>query len=247
MPEPMPEQPPDGNPEKKPRLPIPIPGRMAPPKPKIPDKYKHMLVKKEGAGTVAYANYYFNQLEQDRTLKGIKELGDFSNAKGLWTLTGKPAKGEGFTAKITPAKVELKLAGQDYAQDLTSGNYENLPPGSGGLLAAFGHLHRFLAERDQFTELYYLGSEPLDGQGEKVDVIVCVQTNTESRWYFHPQSGQLLGFDTIIDENADECEIRIAGWKDFEGRKLPGAFTVTSGGVPFGTFELSSAELKSAE
>lgn len=248
MPEPMPEQPPGGDPEKKPpRLPIPIPGRGGPPKPEIPEKYKHMLVKKEGAGNVAYANFYFNKLEQDRTLKGMKDLGDFSDAKALWTLTGKSAKGEAFTAKILLDKVELKLADKDYAQDLTSGNFENLPPKSGGLLAAFGHLRRFLAEREQFTELYYLGSEPLDGQGEKVDVIVAVQTNVESRWYFHPDSGQLLGFDTIIDENDDECEIRIAGWKDFDGRKLPAAFTVSSGGVPFGTFEVTSAELKKAE
>jgi hypothetical protein len=248
MPQPMPEQPPDGNPEKKPpRLPIPLPGRGGPPKPQIPEKYKHMLVKKEGAGNVAYANHYFNKLEQDRTLKAMKDLGDFSSAKGLWTLTGKSAKGEDFTAKIAPDKVEFKLAGKDYTQDLTTGNFENLPPKSGGLLAAFGHLHRMLSQRDQFTELYYLGSEPLDGQGEKVDVMVAVQTNVESRWYFHPDSGQLLGFDTIIDENDDECEIRIAGWKDFEGRKLPAAFTVDSGGVTFGTFEIANAELKSAE
>ncbi len=246
MPEPMPEQPPDGDPEKpKPRL--PIPGMDGPPKPKIPDKYKHMLVKKEGAGTTAYANFYFNKLEQDRTLKGMKDLGDFSAVKGLWTLSGKTQKGEDFSVKITPANVELKLAGKDYVQDFTTGNFENLPPKSGGLLAALGHLHRMLALRDQFTELYYLGSEPLDGQGEKVDVIVAVQTNVESRWYFHPDSGQLLGFDTIIDENDDECEIRIAGWKDFEGRKLPAAFTVTSGGVAFGTFEIVSAELKAME
>ena len=246
MPNPNPEDPDKKPDDKKPRLPIPQMGR---PKPKIPDKYKHMLVKKESAGTAAFANYYFNKLEQDRTLKGMKDLGDFSKVQGPWTLAGKSANNEEFTAKISSENVELQLAGKDYAQDLSlsATDFDDLPPKSGGLLTALGHLHRMLSQRDKFTELYYLGSEPLDGQGEKVDVIVAVQTNVESRWYFHPESGQLLGFDTRIADDEDECEIRIGGWKDFEGRQLPSPFTVRRGGETFGTFEITSAEFKPAE
>ncbi len=240
-----PKEDPDGKPDdKKPKLPIPQMGR---PKPKLPDKYQHMLVKKDTVGTTAFANYYFNKLEQDRTLKAMNELGDFSSAQGLWTLTGKTDKGQEFTAKITQEKVEFQLADQSYEQDLTSGDFADLPPKSGGLLAALGHLHRMLSIRDKFTELYYLGSEPLDGQGEKVDVMVAVQTNVQSRWYFDPETGRLLGFDTRIAEDEDECEIRIAEWKEFEGRKLPSPFTVIRGNETFGTFEITSAQLKPAE
>jgi hypothetical protein len=208
-----------------------------------------MLVKKEAAGTTAYANYYFNKLEQDRALKRMKDLGDFTTASGPWTLSGQTAKGEQFTAKITADKVEFKLGDKDYTQDLsiTASDFDDLPPKSGGLATALGHLHQMISRRDKFTELYYLGSEPLDGQGEKVDVVVAVQTNVESRWYFQPNSGQLLGFDTRIAENEDECEIRFGGWKEFEGRQLPTPFNVRSGGADFGTFEITSAELKSAE
>ncbi len=228
------EEPPKENPEGKPdkkQPKLPIPKIIGKPKPTLPDKYKHMLVKKDTAGTAAYANYYFNKVEQDRTLKTMKDLGDFSQANGLWTLSGQTAKGEEFTAKITADKVDFKLAGKDYVQDLsvTASDFDDLPPKSGGLLTALGHLHRMLCRRDSFTELYYLGSEPLDGVGEKVDVIVAVQTNVESRWYFQPETKKLLGFDTRIAENEDECEIRFGGWKEFEGgRKLPTPFTVRS-------------------
>ena len=77
-----------------------------------------------------------------------------------------------------------------------------------------------LTDHDQFTEFYYLGSEPLDGRGEKVDVIVAVMTNVESRWYFNRDTGEMLGFDTRIAENEDDCEIRFTGWKEIDGRKL---------------------------
>ena len=89
MPRPMPKpgDPPKGKPGDPPKLPIPQIGRR--PKPKLPDKYKHMLVKKEAVGSVAFANYYFNKLEQDRTLATIKDLGDFSKAQGRMDAHGK--------------------------------------------------------------------------------------------------------------------------------------------------------------
>ena len=77
-----------------------------------------MLVKKDG-----FANYYFNQVEQDRTLKGMKDLGDFASVGGAWTLTGKNGEGQDFTAKISDKLVELKWAGKDYTQDLTTAEF----------------------------------------------------------------------------------------------------------------------------
>ncbi len=229
---------PKEKPGDKPKLPIPQIGR---PKPTLPDKYKKMLVKKEG-----FANYYFNQLEQDRTLKGMKDLGDFQSVGGAWTLTGKDGEGRDFTAKISDKLVELKWAGKDYTQDLTTANFENLPPGSGGLLTALAHLRWMLTDHDQFTEFYYLGSEPLDGQGEKVDVIVAVMTNVESRWYFNRDTGEMLGFDTRIAENEDDCEIRFTGWKEIDGRKWP-QMTISSGGTKFGTLDVAQTDLKPSE
>jgi len=193
---------------------------------------------------VAFANYYFNKKEQDRVLKGMQDLGDFSKAGGEWTLSGKTAKGESFTAKIADEKVEFELGDKSYTE---TGEFEDLPPKSGGLLTALNHLWRFFAHRDKFTEFYYLGSEPLDGSGEKVDVIVAVKINVESRWYFDRESGELLGFDTRLAENEDDCEIRIQGWEEFEGKKLPNTLTVSTGGDDFATLEITGAEFQSAE
>ncbi len=234
-------QPPDGpkgRPGDKPKLPIPQIGQK---KPALPDKYKKMLVKKEG-----FANYYFNQLEQDRTLKGLKDLGDFASVGGAWTLTGKTGEGQDFTAKINDKLVELKWGDKDYTQDLTTGDFQNVPPQSGGLLTALGLLRWMLADHDEFTEFYYLGSEPLDGQGEKVDVIVATKINVESRWYFGRDTGEMLGFDTRIAENEDDCEIRFTGWKEIDGRKFP-AMAISSGGTKFGTLDVAQADLKPSE
>lgn len=228
--------------DKKPKL--PIPQIMGKPKPKLPAKYKHMLVKKDKVGGVPFINYYFNKLEQDRTLKAMKDLGDFSKTQGLWTLGGKTEKGVAFTASLSDDKVEFQLGDKNYTE---TGEFEDLPPNTGGLLTALDHLKRMLAFRDKFTEFYYLGSEPLDGKGDKVDVIIAVQTNVESRWYFNRESGQLLGFDTRLSENEDDCEIRIGGWKEIDGRKLPSPFTVSKGGEKFATFEIATADLKPAE
>ena len=105
-----------------------------------------------------------------------------------------------------------------------------------------------MALRDKFTEFYYLGSEPLDGQGEKVDVDRGeVRRMSTAAGISIPPDGRLLGFDTLIGEDEDDCEIRIGGWKDFEGRQLPSPFTVSTGGNAFGTLEITNAELKPAE
>jgi S1-C subfamily serine protease len=231
--------------DKKPdgKKPVPIPGHPMVKKPAVPEKYKHMHIQKEG-----FANYYFNQLEQKRTLKGLKELGDFSALTGPWILSGKSSdRGRelAYEMAIADAGIGMNLGPRFFLQELDGADPIDEPPRSGGLLFAMHHLKLLLTSGGKkFTEFYYLGTEPFDGGSEQVDVIVAVLTGAESRWYFNPNSGALLGFDTRLADDADECEIRFGKLVEFEGRKLPSEIKVSRGGEAYVTLKVEQATLR---
>lgn len=234
-------QPPGKKPgDKKPdgKKPAPIPGFPMKKKPAAPEKYKHMFVQKDG-----FANYYFNQLEQKRTLKGMKALGDFSAATGSWVLSGKTDRGLDYELAIADAGIGMNLGPRSFLQQLDGADPIDEPPGTGGLLFALHHLKlMFTSGGEKFTEFYYLGTEPLDGGSERVDVIVAVLTGAESRWYFNPKNGALLGFDTRLTDDVDECEIRFGKLVEFEGLKLPSEFKITRGGEAYVTLKVQQVE-----
>ena len=239
--------PPKKQPRPKPKpggKPIPIPRPR--PKASVPAKYKHLFVKKTG-----YANYYFNKLEQDRTLRGIKSLGDFSKSFGKWTLSGKTDAGKTFEFRLDDVTLGLIDAGTPLAQPVNK-KHIDIPQHTGGLLSAMYNLKLFLThgrEGIAFPEFYYLGTEPLDGKGKPVDVIVTQyindsgETDIMGRWYFDPADGRFLGFDTQLSEDVDECQVRFVSFKDFGGRKLPAKFIVRHADKTFATYSVEKAAL----
>ena len=204
-----------------------------------PAKYKHLYIKKPG-----YANYYFNQVEQKRTLAGLASLGDFSDRTGRWELVGKTAAGDAWSLTLADDGAGMNWKGKPYYQALEDGDPADEPPGTGGLLVALHQLKLFLVQRDKgFGKFYYLGSEPLDGRGQRVDVIATELGNVESRWYVSRQSGTLVGFDTRIEEDVDSCDIRFAGVKSIDGRTLPAALVVRSADRAVAEFRLEQVTL----
>jgi len=231
-------------PKRRPKgKPLPIRKR---PAAKIPAKYKQMYVKRDG-----FANYHFNKLEQDRTLRAVKSLGDFSSVAGDWNLFGKTDAGKAFKLILDDKKAGLVVGDTESYLQLLEQRYEHTPKLTGGLLAAMHVFKLFLTqgrEGTAFPEFTYLGTEPLDGAGPPVDVIVTKYVNAKSdgifsRWYFDPKDGRLLGFDTALDKDVDECQVRFGAFKDFGGRKLPGALTVRFAGRMWGVLTLEKAEL----
>lgn len=236
---PKPKQRPDGKkPEgKKPGPKIPIPGIRKPTPP--PEKYKHMYVKKSG-----FANYYFNKVEQDRVMKAITALGDFSGVGGTWQLKGTVNTGDPFEFTLAKAAMGLTIGDRAFIQQVDDIQLEKEPPGTSGLVVATRQLKLMLVSGSKgFSEFLYLGSEPLDGVGEIVDVMVTTDGATQCRWYFSKESPALVGFDTQVLEDADDCEIRISEFKEFEGRGLPSLFLVRSAGRDFLTFRLENVVL----
>ncbi len=213
-------QPPDG-PPRRPGGPLPEHGPLIPhaKPPEIPEEFADLYEQREG-----FANYRFNKLHRDRVIDGITRLGEFP--AGPWKITGSTLSGDAVALQMNDKAVALTQAGQPFFQDLDE-PFADAPPGTGGLLAAMHHLRQMLiAPEERFTEFSYLGSEPLDGDGERVDVLIATRGSTTSRWYFRKADNALLGVDTEIEPDADPCEIRIDEWREFDGRLFPGRFTV---------------------
>jgi len=217
------------------------PARKRPPVAKPPEKYKHLYVKKQG-----FANYYFNQQEQKRVLSGMSRLGDFTGAKGAWVLVGKTAAGDAYQLTVADVGVGLSWKQKVYFQELKNAAEPlDEPKGSGGLLYAMHMWRSFLAKRKKgFGEFFYLGSEPLDGAGVRVDVLITELGNVRCRWYFDCKQGRLLGFDSQREEETDECEVRFSGDIDSGGRHWPKTIRVSSGGGLVASFEVETVTLK---
>ena len=95
-PKPRPDDKPDDKPGDTPGGKKKRPGQpRRPAVAKPPEKYKHLYVKKSG-----FANYYFNQQEQKRTLAGMSRMGDFSGATGAWVVAGTTAAGDAYLSLI---------------------------------------------------------------------------------------------------------------------------------------------------
>ena len=209
------------------------------PEEKLPDAYKKLFVKKAG-----YANYYFNQQEQQRVLRGLDSLQSWRASTGRWKLTGKTAANEVFLLTMTDTKLGLLLPNRPGLQSLENGaDYLDEPPGSGGLLAALQQLKLLLTKGpESFTEFSYVGSQPLDGRGASVDVLLTRKGGVETLWYFRKADATFVGFDSSLGTDVDACEIRFLQFGDFTGKKFPSRFTIRHGDAEFATFDVLTME-----
>jgi len=236
----LPEKSPQPGDEKQPRMPSPH-AKPAPTPP--PEKYKHLYVPKTG-----FANYYFNQQQQDRLLQALNESSNFSDRKGTWTLTGKQIDGGDFTLTLADKGIGFEIGNDIFLQSLETGILVDEPPGTGGLLAALHHFRLlFSGQAERFTDFYYLGSERLDGKNELVDVLVATQTGTISRWYFNKSDLSLRGFDFYLTENSEVCSIRFENFQTLNGQKFPGELEILYGNQPVMKLKIEQVKLETLE
>ncbi len=209
------------------------------PKAKIPEQYKHMYEARRG-----FVNYYFNKLNQDRLKSQLQPWGDFSNRTGLWQLTFQGADGRVLDVKLAATALAAKYGDETSVQQLDQ-ELTDLPPQSGGLLTAMFQLRMLLQDpAGYFTEFYYEGSEPLDGTGPLVDVLITTKGLVTTRWYFSREQPGLVGCNTTLSEELPPCEIRWQGQFSADGLTLPGQWTVRQLTETFGEFTLNSAHLE---
>ncbi|WP_437204510.1 S1C family serine protease [Planctomicrobium sp. SH664] len=225
--------------DDRPPPPGPEPEKQKPhagPKVQIPEQYKHLYEERRG-----YANYAFNAQHQQRLLKLFGDWGDYSGRPQGWAIVGtvnnSPAEFR-LQPDALAAKVGSNLSLQNPAKEL-----EDLPANTGGLLVAMEQFRHLLQDRDDyFTELYYLGSEPLDGSGERVDVLVTTKGLVRSCWYFRQQTGELLGFDTLLEEDRDPCQVRFSGIAKLDSLTFPTRWSIRHADQTWGELQIQRVQ-----
>jgi serine protease Do len=246
QPQPEPQPRPDGKPGQPGKKPKGRPDSAPRPEPSKPPEH----LAKFHSERPGFANYYFNQLERDRTLQGLAALGDFSRHAGGWKAHGALEKDNvSFELTLNDKVAGLTLAGGDkvFAQEL-SADGEDEPEGTGGLLSAMHHFRLLVTRgKDGFSEFYYLGSEPLDGTGARVDVLHAELGGAHSNWYFSREPAGLIGFDYYREDDVDACEVRFESFLDESGRKLPAAMLVRHADQEYGRFRFSAWQLTPGE
>ncbi len=234
----------DGDQEEQPQ---PVPDSPRESSEDTPEKYQHMLEVRSG-----YANAYFNKVELDRTMSGLSRLGDFRQFTGTWRLRGSGtglgvAASEGFELTVSESGIGLEWGARLFVQPLDGSELLDEPPGTGGLLLAISHLQKMLVlGKTGFTEYFYLGSEPLDGHGARVDVIVTELEGVNSFWYFQKDSGAFVGFDTTLGENADRCEVRFGEFRTIDGRMFPVNWMIRHADDTVAVFAIQELEMLAA-
>lgn len=202
-----------------------------------PKEYAHLFVEQPG-----YANFWFNQQAQERLLSGLKGWGDFASAQGPWKVDGRLSGRTPVQMRLSDEAIAVKIGDRTSAQKLSE-EFADLPPGTGGWLPAMHFLRQMLSRgREAFSDLYYLGSEPLDGTGPRVDVLIALRGEAITRWYFDPQTAACLGMDFALREDTDECELRFSEPAPFGGRRFPAKITIRHSGTEVGEFQVELLE-----
>lgn len=237
----------DGEPQDaekpQPRMPR-LPGMHPAAKPApLPEIVKQHYVKKSG-----YVNYYFNQLHRDRVWQALVARGDFSAWPGAWTLTGTTATAEQLKLELADDIASIQLPSGQLKIELAGSLAEKRdPPLSGGLLVALAMWRRFLLTGvEKFGEVEYLGTAPLQGHAQLVDVLVANHGDIQCQLMFNPADGQLLALEMTAEEDTDPCELLFSDFKEVEGRMLPGRIEVRHGDEYQQTFSIGQFTLSPA-
>ena len=227
---------PQATPPEQPKTPAATVG------PIIPEIIQKHYLKKRG-----FANYYFNELEQNRVWNAWNSRSSPAGASGDWTLAGPLAGGGRYNLKITGDAATLKLPSTEIdwkAEDVLSKSL--LPEHSGGMLPAL-YLWRRLAVEGlgRFGDVYYFGTAPLAEHDGLADVLVGTHKGVDCRFYFQPADGRLLALEMFSSEDSDPCEIYFSEYHETNGRLTPGKMEVRFGNEAFATLKIE--EFNAAE
>jgi S1-C subfamily serine protease len=233
--------------DRKPKLPKKLPKIKLPKKRPMPKIVKDHFQQRKG-----FANYYFNEMHQQRIWKAFAEAGDFAALPQRWTVSGNVtthAGGGDMQIVLAPGRGEAVLP-DFHAKALFDDNLAEAldPPGSGGLLIALHLWQRFLQRGlADFGDIYYLGTAPLVGHDELVDVLVGTHAGVEARFMFDPRTGRLLAVETFPDDDVDPCEVFFDDYRQQDGRWLPRQFVVRYGDRQFGAFLIERLQFAEAQ
>ena len=189
-----------------------------------------------------YANFWFNRYHQQRVWNAYLAHGDFADAGWNWTIRGATPAGTEVEIKLTENHGSIVMPdGQSEAELGLSLTEATSPPRSGGLLAAIHLWQRLmLMGPRRFGDVRYLGTLPWKKGEELADCLECVHGGVETRFYFDPASGNLLGIEMNVADDQDPCEIYFDDIRPVNGRALPHNWTVRHGDEVFAELTIST-------
>jgi hypothetical protein len=121
------------------------------------------------------------------------------------------------------------------------------PPRSGGLLAALHLWQRLLlAGPRQFGDVHYFGALPWPDEKQLPDCLVGIHGGVETRFYFDPAEGDLVGVEMQAAEGEDPCEIYYSDFRQVDGRRLPFHWVVRHGDEQFTELKITQYDLGGA-
>ncbi len=121
------------------------------------------------------------------------------------------------------------------------------PPRSGGLLAALHLWQRLLLVGPrQFGDVYYVGTLPYPNEQRLPDCLVGIYGGVETRFYFDPVEGDLVGIEMQSADDQDPCEIYFSDFRLVEGRRLPHRWVIRHGDEQFADLRITGYEWTAA-
>jgi S1-C subfamily serine protease len=215
-----------------------------------------------------FANYHFNETQQKKLWTAFQKHGDFTGLTGPWAAAGtfdaNERKGDlafSVTDSADGPVAKIKLNVEDELRPLTekSGAAEQqVPQGSGGLLAALYQYRRLLTagpggfeggfDHGGFEPWYAF---PTDGKPVEslaklrvdCDVLRTKHAAVECKWYFSKKDHTLLGCEAHVTKDDDPCELYFSEYKPVDGRILPHRIDVRYGDKKYGNLVVTKYTL----
>ena len=188
-----------------------------------------------------YANYWFNRYHQQRVWNALLARGDFAGVGWNWTVRGKDDAGSDVEIRLSQDRGAIVMPAGESKADFGLSLAETLsPPRSGGLLAALHLWQRLvLLGPRQFGDVSYFGTLPWPDEKMLPDCLVGVQAGVETKFYFDPAEGDLVGIEMQAAEDQDPCEIYFSDFRPVEGRRLPHRWIIRHGDKQFADLRIT--------
>ena len=240
---------PDGPKDKPPGPKIPDLKKLIKKTPELPSHVKQHYVARHG-----YANYHFNEMNQNRVWSALVKNGDFLKTADRWIFVTTSERKQKVKIQFDSKTGTYQLPVNEITVDFTRELGEDLAPrNSGGLLVALHLWQRLLRLGiERYGEVYYLGTMPLPEQdswreGRQYDVLVANYEGAESRFLFDPKSGLLVAMEMMPGDDQDPCEIRFSEYREVDGRKVPHRLDIRHGERPFAVLDVQNFEIQTAK
>jgi S1-C subfamily serine protease len=195
-----------------------------------------------------YANYWFNRYHCERIWNSFLARDDFAGIGWDWTIRGKNEADGDVEFKLSEDHGSIVMpAGQSEAEFTLSLAETLSPPRSGGLLTSLHLWQRLLLVGPrQFGEVHYFGTLPWPNDQHLPDCLVGIQGGVETRFYFDPMEGDLVGIEMQAAEDRDPCEIYFSDFRPVDGRRLPHHWVIQHGDEQFANLRISEYEFQNA-